>query len=350
MTAPLNRRLAAAMHRQGAALTAWANALDGPVKCIYARCLKDILRAAESQNPAVAHRETAKCTYAALTETRDLFRREFSKRIRQSHNEAATALLAAVPLKWWAKLARTRAGTQGRVHGRLREDDEDDTADNAAYDAAYGSPPDVTDELQPIRDLTLSREEAMALIRRTVFPSLSEAQVDELLHTPGADGRTWEEWLTMFRRTRPDPEQVANELIRGIAAGENMTELRKRIAPLVENYRASANTIARTDGCRIAALGQWQAFRQLGPMIKGRQRIATIDKFSRGRLRPQRPPDDWDSHGGANGRLYLYDGRGDVAADTSYRDEKGRPFPGDSWRPNCRCKSLPILHEPEESA
>jgi hypothetical protein len=107
--------------------------------------------------------------------------------------------------------------------------------------------------------------------------------------------------------------------------------LSKRIKPLLDqneglNYKAKR--IARTEGVRVAAAAQQEAEMHLVDMLKG-QRVSTQGDS---RVRHAHAA-SWPT---PPGKLYLRTGAG-----YTFGDWPGKP----PYGPNCRCKSVPVLHD-----
>ena len=298
---PINSRIAARLHQAQLDLADWSDALASRVGSIYGRALQSCVEAATDEHQQATRSKVHSAIQQAHHDAYAYLQGQYTARIHSSHNRAADALMETVPLKWWRKILPLR----------LQEDDE------------------------PVLDAGGDDDQRRQFVRENLFPPLDGNQVSRIINSPGANGITWPERMQMLTKLA-DPDTIARHLEDGLSAGENTAELRERIRPDVNDYAVSAQRIARTEGGRIASQAQWTAFKGLGGMMSGRQRIATIDQFSR--------PD----HAAANGKIYKYDGRGEVDDDNSFADDGGEKFPGDHYAPNCRCLSSPVLSEPAE--
>jgi len=124
--------------------------------------------------------------------------------------------------------------------------------------------------------------------------------------------------------------QIESQLTAGLAAGENVEQLTKRIRSVTSALAWQARRIARTEGRRALERDHLDRTTDtLGDMIQGIKIQAVLDN----RTRPE--------HAARNGKMYYRQ------PDGSYRDEAGLPAPELPDAPNCRCTYVPMLREPE---
>ena len=173
----------------------------------------------------------------------------------------------------------------------------------------------------------VSDARAAAAVRRMLFDPPSEETVAGWLTAAIPGGLSWDQRLR--RWTEPARKAMLNELTAGLAAGENVEQLRGRVQPFADNVAYKAMRIARTEGCRAAERAGRDCYERLGPMLDGMQVVAVFDEWTR------------PHHAARNGRIYR---RGD---DGAYRDERGELLPDLPDEPNCRCMTIPVLGMPE---
>jgi SPP1 gp7 family putative phage head morphogenesis protein len=175
----------------------------------------------------------------------------------------------------------------------------------------------------------MSDAEWQRVVAQVVVPPPSPLKVEQIIQAT-TNGLTWQERFASLSRKIASPEALAQQLITGYAQGENLQELTRRVAPLVESIQSSARRIARTEGLRVAESIQREAWSDLdeGNMLLGVQILAVLDQNTR------------PEHAARNGTIYFKN-----AAD-------GRPpiseLPHLPDAPNCRCWTAPVLRPPEE--
>jgi SPP1 gp7 family putative phage head morphogenesis protein len=127
--------------------------------------------------------------------------------------------------------------------------------------------------------------------------------------------------------------QIESQLTAGLAAGENVEQLTKRIRSATSTLAWQARRVARTEGRRALERDHLdRTIDALGDMVQGIMIQAVMDD----RTRPE--------HAARHGKIYYRQ------SDGSYRDRNGRPAPELPDAPNCRCTYVPVLKEPEFQA
>ncbi|NCC94795.1 MAG: hypothetical protein EOM10_16270 [Opitutae bacterium] len=190
------------------------------------------------------------------------------------------------------------------------------------------TPPIAADyEYEPIAQRTISREEAMELIRKLAFKALTPDQVEAYL-AGGSGGIAWDERLQYWDSQARD--RLLSELVQGVSAGEAVADIRKRLEPITDGIRYKAQRIARTEARRVAERSQMDAYAEMGDMISGMQVIASLDQWTR------------PEHAARHGKVYRRQKDGGFVADD------GEVMPELPDKPNCRCYPSPLLAPPEE--
>jgi SPP1 gp7 family putative phage head morphogenesis protein len=233
--------------------------------------------------------------------------------IEHAHKQTASTLKKTIPKKWWNVIL---------PHTKHRRMMREDTIPISVTADIFNLTPEEIEKLTP--------EEYMQLVDAFVFKPLPRRVVNSILMAPGAGGLTWADRIDQLSKRVADPSQLARSLATGISSGETVGELRERIQPQVDNYRASAERIARTESRRVAESSNLASFDALGDMIVGMQYIATMDSATR------------PTHAARNGKIYHKQPSGQYVADD------GERWPNPPWEPNCRCFGAPVLKQPKE--
>lgn len=161
-----------------------------------------------------------------------------------------------------------------------------------------------------------------------LFPAPSEAKVNQIVMSPaGPDKIVWTDRLKRLSKL-VDADQAATAIAIGLSQGKSTRELAKDLVPAVQGYRSSAMRIARTEGLRVAHVGQMECHDQLGDLNAGFTIRATIDIVTR------------PKHAARNGRQWFKDSGADMRT-TLAMEQDSLP---DS--PNCRCRLVPLLRPP----
>jgi len=179
----------------------------------------------------------------------------------------------------------------------------------------------------PVAAGGLTGDEARSMVRRLLFPPPDEATVHRWLVQAVPGGLSWDQRLRYWEQ--PARAAMLNVLTQGLAAGENVDQLRARLIPFADGLAWKAQRIARTEGCRLAERAGRAAYGRLGDMLDGLQIVAVMDEWTR------------PHHAARNGRIYY---RG---PDGVYRDRQGQVLPDLPDEPNCRCMTIPVLHMPD---
>ena len=311
MPSVIDQRIASRLHQQQVERLGNAERAAVNVGRVYDRLLRDLLGvAADTPGVERAARGARDAIEDAADRAMATMRTELRSSLFASREAAVATLLRTVPVGWFRAV---------RPELRVQPLPEDELPPDSPVGAEY--------ELEPVAARLLSREEALALIRELVFPSLSSERVAEFL-AAGANGISWDERLRYWDQQVRD--QLLNHLVQGISAGEGVDKLRARLEPLVGDIRYKAQRIARTEACRVAERAQQAAFDDCGELIDGMQIVATLDQWTR------------PHHATRNGKIYRRQ------PDGTYQADDGQPLPELPDEPNCRCYASAVLKPPEE--
>lgn len=186
-------------------------------------------------------------------------------------------------------------------------------------------------------ELREAEDDVFSFALQILFPVPSAHDINHVLFGHDIAGRDWQTRLAAATRLA-QPRVLADILAGGLAAGKTPRQIAKDLLPAVQNVRASARRIARTEALRVAGDMQMRCHQQLGDLVIGYQVRATLDQHTRW----------W--HRQRDGAIYYLDpqpGQKGPAQMPSPPDEPLDPnerppgTPQTAW--NCRCWLSPVL-------
>lgn len=246
-------------------------------------------------------------------EAADVMARGLREMWRRSWRQATANWMRAVPLRAWLRPLMPALLTP--IEGVIGE--------------AAPVPLDVEQDLLDIINGRITGEEAREIVRRVEFPPPSRETVDAVLNATSADDHR-----SAMERIRTVTERqlgaLQEQLSVGIAEGEGLSGLSKRVRVFVDDVNYKAVRIARTEGVRIAEAAQRESWKAADELIDGIQVISAHVPSSR--------PEHIEKEG-----VYRKTGGGYV------RDD-GTPLPEIPMGPNCLCWSTPVLVDELEKA
>lgn len=309
----LPSRLAALAHRRQAELLVKVQRLADQIRTDYRKTAEALAREAAVLGlrglPALQDRLAWLLAQARLKVQADLERIAV-----MGYDTAADAVIEAIPPAW-VPFFLGLAAQMAKVFVQEAE-------------AAPLPNPLETEYLwAPVAAGGLTADEARSYVRRSLFPPPDGETVHRWLTQAIPGGMTWDQRLASWEEKAR--AAMLNELTQGLAAGQNVDELRARLIPFADGLAGKAQRIARTEGCRVAERAGRAAYGQLGEMLDGLQIVAVMDEWTR------------PHHAARNGRIYY---RG---PDGVYRDRQGQVLPDLPDEPNCRCMTIPVLQMPE---
>ena len=288
----IDQRLASLTHQQRIRTLARVDRLTRRVGLIYNRMGRDLLRLAAVPEADVVQ-QIDRTIDAAFENVYLTMLDGFESEFLDSYKGAADSMIKAVPWGWFRV-----------VH------------------------PIIIEREEPVHD-KLTKAQKRELIESTLFPPPDAATVEKNLNHAGPGGLVWDERLAYWHG--PAREQIRTTLIAGMSdPGVGVNALRKALMPAVGNVRYKAQRIARTEGRRMAELGQQEAYAGVSELLDGMQIIATLDQFTR------------PHHVIRNGKVYRQQ------PDGKYQAADGEYLPDLPDEPNCRCYSSPLLKVPAE--
>jgi len=266
MPNPIEQRLASRGAQQQVALLSRSERAALNVGRAYDALLRDLLALVTDQGVTDAIARDAKdAAERASKAAQASLRSDLAATAQWSRKATADVLLQTIPLGWFRAVVPELAVVP-MPEAVLTERDRETPPIAAEY------------EYEPIAQRTLSREEAMELIRKLAFGPLTPDDVEAYL-AGGSGGIAWDERLRHWDSQARD--RMLSELVNGVSAGEAVNEIRKRLQPITDGVKWKAQRIARTEARRVAERAQVDAYAELGDMISGMQVIASLDQWTR---------------------------------------------------------------------
>ena len=326
-TSLIDRRLASLLSQRQVDSLSRIDRILGSIAKEFAEAQRDLLSAITGDYSADAKRQALPAVIRSTTgRVKQLLASRFRDHATWGHRSAVDSMMQAIPLPYLlAQIPdETRAAFESIHWPRLTP--------NLNFEAGMltvstedidPGPFNATLPINPLGALKLTDEQVAELIEKIVFPPPSESDITAALRTPD-----WEARLDSLSSRISDKQIAFDQLVQGYSEGENITQIRRRLDPLVGGLRSSAQRIARTEGMRVAETMQRQAWAGLGDMMVGVQIIAVLDE----RTRPE--------HATRNGTIYYNSPRG--------KQKSIAELPDLPDAPNCRCMSSPVLAPPAE--
>ena len=309
MADPINDRLAGRIEQLQIERIVRVEQIAGMLDLLVNSTLDSVLAVAVSRRAQDSKRVSIARKLRALPGAFNaVLDRQFFRLARWSQSEFVNAFARTIPRNW-IRAIEPAALLVG----------EDESTPAPGVSIPGGPEPAVTDRM--------TDAEWSDWVAANVFPPPAAEVVREIIHRPNA-GVDYAERISGLSAL-VEPERIAQSLVEGVAEGEAIEALSRRILPQVDgNVRASAKRIARTEGLRIANTMQRESYKDLGDLVIGFQILATLDQNTR------------PEHALRHGTIYYNDGR-QPSADTM-------PLVPDE--PNCRCMDVPVMRPPEELA
>lgn len=172
-----------------------------------------------------------------------------------------------------------------------------------------------------------------------LFPAPSRTLIDLIVYGSGQPGQpSWLDRIASLSRLA-SPETLAATVASGFAQGWTLQQIAAELLPIVDNVRASARRIARTEGMRISHETQMVAWDGLGDMVIGYQIHAVHGN-----------PNTRHWHRDRDGTVYhRRPAAGQLGLDRMPRppmespDPRDRPAGAPQVAPNCMCWLSPVL-------
>lgn len=328
MLSIIDQRLAAEMHkRQIETLVKAEGVADQVAAGIQSAADRWVEILTTNYDISIRLRVASRLWYSHFMQIAPTIDDQFRRLINWSHNEQVAAYAEAIPRHWFRKVSPVVA-----TMTNLEDIGHPTLPSRPVTIPGQLNAPDLRADVftEPIAERTtrMTDEEWQQTLREVVFQPPTRAEVEQMLHTKGPDGISWQGRFEQLSRRITDLDRMSQELIVGYANGENLQQLKKRALPLVEGIQASAKRIVRTEGLRIAEQVQRRSWDGLGDMMVGAQVLAVLDQNTR------------PEHAARNGTIYYEQPK------PGQKSMAELPMLPD--QPNCRCSAIPVLKPPKE--
>ena len=308
---PIDRRLASKFHLRQIESVRFSEAIGdylgqgvdraaSPINTIVARAVRRGLLTAEEKGRIVDILD------ASVLRSIGQVEKMLTRMAHWGHNSARDTFVETIPRRWWKMVQPLLAAQEAETPADLS----------------------VTDFLEPVRGGDrIPDEEFDALVKQVIFKPLTREAVDGFLRRPNPQsGQNWEDHLRGLSGKITDPQKLVNDLSAGIAAGENLGPLTKRVEEHIGKLNGSAKRVARTEARRVAEAAQRETWIDLGDLMIGAQIQETLDQNTR------------PHHALRHGTTYFRDGRQPPLEDLPELPDE----------PNCRGYAVPVLATPAE--
>lgn len=173
----------------------------------------------------------------------------------------------------------------------------------------------------------MSDQQKRDVLKQYVFPPPSIDKIKSWTERDrnvfGNDGMSWEDRLKKTSKLITDTDAMSHKIASIVSQGGSMADVRKAILADVNNYKVSAERIARMEVQRVLAETNEAVYDENEDVIDGMQMNAVLDALTR------------PAHAARNGRIWW---KRDEAAYAK------RPSLPDDY--NCRCYWSPVLKPP----
>lgn len=173
----------------------------------------------------------------------------------------------------------------------------------------------------------LPAEQKKEILKQFVFPPPDAGKVEKWIQADtnafGMQGLNWEARLQKTSKLIADPQRLSQTIANEIASGKGVHGVMQSILPQLNNYKVSAQRVARMEVNRICASANEQVFEDCGNVMAGVQINAVLDIATR------------PEHASRHGTIYR---KGTPEWDS-------RPSLPDDY--NCRCYYSPVLRPPK---
>jgi SPP1 gp7 family putative phage head morphogenesis protein len=297
----------ATTHRRQADLELILDQMDAALRSRWANLVRRVIHAWRSASPAERHTRLT----MLLNRTVDDLLQELSVALSAGRDAQQKAMAQALPSALLPVLL-----------GRLS------TPEQLLENEVAGLVP------QPPRDRpeALTPAEARAKIAALALPPLPAKRVREIFKKRplSTAQNTLADRLSQLLWTPRVISQIETGLVSGLASGENVDQLTKRIRGVTSSATYQARRIARTEGRRTLERDHLErSTAALGDLVVGIMYTAVMDD----RTRPE--------HAALHGTIFTKDEFG------GFRDRQGRLAPELPDGANCRCSYVPVLKEPD---
>lgn len=167
-----------------------------------------------------------------------------------------------------------------------------------------------------------------AILNEYLFPPPSAEKIREWTERPtntfGRQGMSWRDRLTTNSRLIVNPDQMSQLIANTVSQGASLEQLRATISPHMQNYKVSAERVARMELARVFSETNEAVYDEEEDVIDGMQMNAVLDIVTRA------------AHAARHGKIWW-------KADANTYSQ--RPSLPDDY--NCRCYWAPVLKPPK---
>ncbi len=362
----VNARLFAKMHlRQVETLIRLAT-IENSIGLVFDAVVPQLVALIASKSPAPKQEAFARIIQEASNKAKSQLRASLIQHAQLSHESAVDVLVKSLPKQLFERMAviEQREESFTTNLGVSIVDTEEPSPEPNEYELAnsvamLNAPPttridkralphavgthaitknvleDSIDVPRLLAKPKLTADEKQSVRIQVLFPPPTELEVRRIVSQgrsvtgpSGTSFQTWEQRFDWMSSQIADKKIAFNEIARGFAEGNNITQIRQKLEPLVGGIKATAQRIARTEGMRIAEQVQRSTWGVFGDMMIGAQIVAVLDE----RTRPE--------HATRNGTIYY---RVPAPGRKSMAELPDLP---DAF--NCRCMTIPVMEPPAE--
>jgi SPP1 gp7 family putative phage head morphogenesis protein len=325
---PISQRLAAKSHQLQISRVSTADAIgfliEREMREQVERVTQLVERAAKLQGPwtqkrIVWLRESIDEGFALMMdEAQDSYDKALRDFCVESYDWARKLLLRTLPRWYFRRLAPLALAGEATIEPPNPLTPTKIIIPKKVYEKFVAPALEVQSYVEPVVDADpMSQEEFEAFANEVIFPPLTRSQIETIVENG--------QWLRTFpgNKSKFNDPAFRDRLVEGIASGENVDQLTRRIQDLEAGVYWKARRTARTESLRVAEAAQRETWDDLGGMMAGVQILAVLDQNTR------------PEHADRNGQIYADEPRaGELPMDEL-------PFVPDA--PNCALPGQSVI-------
>jgi SPP1 gp7 family putative phage head morphogenesis protein len=313
---PISQRLAAKSHQLQISRVSTADAIgflvEREMREQVERVKQLVERAAKLQGPwtqkrIVWLRESIDEGFALMMdEAQDSYDKALRDFCVESYDWARKLLLRTLPRWYFRRLAPLALAGEATIEPPNPLTPTKIIIPKKVYEKFVAPALEVQSYVEPVVEADpMSQEEFEAFANEVIFPPLTRSQIETIVENG--------QWLRTFpgNKSKFNDPAFRDRLVEGIASGDNVEQLTRRIRDLEAGVYWKARRTARTESLRVAEAAQRETWDDLGGMMAGVQILAVLDQNTR------------PEHAQRNGQIYADEPRdGELPMDEL-------PFPPD---------------------
>ena len=313
----MTRRWFAAAHRRQAAVDEVLDQLDARIRESLATLAPALVRVARTSSPADRSRRLDELVDRRLEQITSAI----AAAMADGREAARDAIMAAVPDALIPELlGKLLPAPEPLLEGLIEDLGLSNDLDRLTTGAVSKG------------QKSLTKAQAREQIAKLMLPPIDRKTLSGTFKNRKPGAAPLKERLSSNIWTSQAKTQIQSQLVTGLASGEPVESLTKRIRSSTSAIAWKARRVARTEGRRALERDHLdRSLSALGDMVQGLMIQAVMDD----RTRPE--------HAARHGTIYRR------RPDGSYRDDSGRLAPDLPDAPNCRCTMVPVLEEPDLS-